>query len=66
MIQFMIKTICQIQNTEMQVQKYKYSNTKIHKYKVQERPGMCCILKKHMLQGFQKQYSNVSSTEIQK
>ena len=55
MIQFMIKNnipIYQIQNTEMQVQKYKYSNTKVHKYKVQERPGMCYILKKHMLQGF--------------
>ena len=46
--------------SNMQIQKYKYSNTLVHKYtntaydEVPERPNMCHIFEKRIVQGYQK------------
>ena len=46
--------------SNMQIQKYKYSNSQIHKYtntaydEVPERPNMCHIFEKRIVQGYQK------------
>ena len=46
--------------SNMQIQKYKYTNTQIHKYtntaydEVPERPNMWYIFEKRIVQGYQK------------
>jgi len=46
--------------SKAQIQKYKYTKTKIHKYtntandELLERPNMICIYEKRIVQGYQK------------
>jgi len=54
------------------IHKYTNTNTQIHKYantaydKVPERPNMWYIFEKRIVQGYEKWYSHVSNTQIQK
>ena len=47
----------------MQIHKYKYTNTAYDE--VPERPNMQYILKKRIVQGYQKLYSHVSNAQMQ-
>ena len=55
----------------VQIQKHKYTNTQTCKYtntaydEVPERPNMQYILKKRIVQGYQKLYSHVSNAQMQ-
>ena len=55
-----------------QKRKYKNKKTQIHKYtntaydEVPERPNMWYIFEKRIVQGYQKSYSHVSNTQLQK
>ena len=58
--------------SDLQIHKYKYTNTQIHKYantalvKVADRHDMCYIFEKVMVRGPQKQCSWVSDLQIHK
>ena len=51
--------------SKVQIQKYKYTNTQTHKYtntaydEVPEKPNMCYIFEKRIVQGYQKLCSHV-------
>ena len=60
------------QVSDVQIHKYKYTNTQIHKYtntvlvKVADWPNMCYIFETVMIQGPQEQCSQVSDVQIHK
>ena len=53
-----------VKRANTQIQIHKYTNRAYHK--VPERPNMWYIFEKRIVQGYQKLYSHVPNTQIQK